>query len=43
LHAAVEEVIKHFGAVDILVNNAGVSQPDTLMEISQENFDLVIE
>jgi NAD(P)-dependent dehydrogenase (short-subunit alcohol dehydrogenase family) len=41
--AAVEEVIKHFGAVDILVNNAGVSQPDKLMEISQENFDLVID
>jgi NAD(P)-dependent dehydrogenase (short-subunit alcohol dehydrogenase family) len=41
--AAVEEVIKHFGAVDILVNNAGVSQPDKLMEISQENFNLVID
>ena len=41
--AAVDEVIKHFGAVDILVNNAGVSQPDKLMEISQENFDLVID
>ena len=41
--AAVAEVIKHLGAVDILVNNAGVSQPDKLMEISQENFDLVID
>lgn len=41
--AAVDEVIKDFGAVDILVNNAGVSQPDKLMEISQENFDLVID
>ncbi len=41
--AAVEEVIKYFGAVDILVNNAGVSQPDKLIEISQENFDLVID
>jgi NAD(P)-dependent dehydrogenase (short-subunit alcohol dehydrogenase family) len=41
--AAVEEVIKHFGAIDILVNNAGVSQPDKLMDISQENFDLVID
>jgi NAD(P)-dependent dehydrogenase (short-subunit alcohol dehydrogenase family) len=36
-------VIKHFGAVDILVNNASVSQPDKLMEISQENFNLVID
>src|ERR1700761_5135684 len=41
--AAVDEVIRRLGAVDILVNNAGVSQPDKLMEISQENFDLVID
>lgn len=40
---AVAEVIDAFGHVDILVNNAGVSQPDKLMEITQENFDLVVD
>lgn len=41
--AAVGKVLSRFGQVDILVNNAGVSQPDRLMEITQENFDLVID
>lgn len=40
---AVAEIIDAFGHVDILVNNAGVSQPDKLMEITQENFDLVVD
>ncbi len=39
----VEEVLKRLGRIDILVNNAGVSQPDRLMEITQANFDLVID
>ncbi len=37
-----EQVIADFGQVDILVNYAGVSQPDRLMEITQENYDLVM-
>lgn len=41
--ATVAKVLDHFGRVDILVNNAGISQPDRLMEITQENFDLVID
>ena len=40
---AIEAVLERFGRIDILVNNAGVSQPDRLMEITQENFDLVID
>jgi NAD(P)-dependent dehydrogenase (short-subunit alcohol dehydrogenase family) len=40
--AVVNEVLGQFGRIDILVNNAGVSQPDRLMEITQENFDLVM-
>ena len=39
----VEEVLNRLGRIDILVNNAGVSQPDRLMEITQANFDLVID
>ena len=41
--AAVAEVAARLGTPDILVNNAGVSQPDRLMEITQENFDLVVD
>ncbi|MEJ8570431.1 3-oxoacyl-ACP reductase family protein [Microbaculum marinum] len=40
---AVAKVVEAFGHVDILVNNAGVSQPDKILEITQENFDLVID
>lgn len=40
---AVGDVMARFGHVDILVNNAGISQPDRLMDITQENFDLVID
>jgi NAD(P)-dependent dehydrogenase (short-subunit alcohol dehydrogenase family) len=41
--AAVQKTLDRFGQIDILVNNAGVSQPDKLLEITQENFDLVID
>lgn len=41
--AAVMATLTAFGQVDILINNAGVSQSDKLMEITQENFDLVID
>ncbi|MEP7457320.1 SDR family NAD(P)-dependent oxidoreductase [Phyllobacterium sp. SB3] len=40
---AVEKVAVEFGHIDILINNAGVSQPDRLMEITQENFNLVMD
>jgi NAD(P)-dependent dehydrogenase (short-subunit alcohol dehydrogenase family) len=38
----VERTIADFGKVDILVNYAGVSQPDRLMEVTQANYDLVM-
>jgi NAD(P)-dependent dehydrogenase (short-subunit alcohol dehydrogenase family) len=41
--AAAQKTLDRFGQIDILVNNAGVSQPDKLLEITQENFDLVID
>lgn len=39
---AVAAVTAQLGVPDILVNNAGVSQPDRLLEITQERFDLVV-
>lgn len=37
-----EEVLSRFGRIDILVNNAGISQPKTLLEISEEEWDRTI-
>jgi NAD(P)-dependent dehydrogenase (short-subunit alcohol dehydrogenase family) len=36
------QVLADFGKVDILVNYAGVSQPDRIMEVTQERYDLVM-
>ena len=38
----VKQVIADFGKLDILVNYAGVSQPDRIMEVTQERYDLVM-
>ena len=35
----IERTLADFGKIDILVNYAGVSQPDRLMEVTQENYD----
>jgi len=35
-------VMDHYGRVDVLVNNAGVSQPKTILEISEQEWDTTI-
>ncbi|MFG1421370.1 SDR family NAD(P)-dependent oxidoreductase [Roseixanthobacter liquoris] len=42
-HALIAAVLAEYGQIDIVVNAAGVSQSDSLMEITQEKFDLVID
>ena len=37
------EVVKQFGRLDILVNNAGVYQPKPALEITEEDWDKMID
>lgn len=38
-----DEVIKQFGRLDILVNNAGIFQPKPALEITEEDWDKMID
>lgn len=40
---AVAQILEAFGQVDILVNNAGITQPLKIMDISQENYNAVMD
>jgi NAD(P)-dependent dehydrogenase (short-subunit alcohol dehydrogenase family) len=41
--ATVATVVKQFGAVDILVNNAGISIPGDFLEMSEADYDRVLD
>lgn len=41
--AATQDAQDAFGRIDILVNNAGISQPLKVMDISQANYDAVMD
>ncbi|GLQ06273.1 SDR family NAD(P)-dependent oxidoreductase [Sneathiella chinensis] len=40
--ALVDAVVKEFGSVDIVVNNAGILRTGDVLEISEEDFDAVL-
>ncbi len=42
-HRAVEETVRTFGRLDILVNNAGVFYPHTVVDCSEEEWDLTLD
>lgn len=39
----VEDVAGHFGKIDILVNNAGISLPTPLFDLSEDEWDRVLD
>ncbi len=41
--AIFDEVIKQYGRLDILVNNAGIYQPKPALEITEEDWDRMID
>ena len=41
--AAVDAVVRDFGAIDILVNNAGVTEPVKLMDIRRSGWDRIMD
>jgi 3-oxoacyl-[acyl-carrier protein] reductase len=43
VQAAVTQVIEDFGKIDILINNAGITRDATLLKMTEEQFDAVID
>jgi 2-dehydro-3-deoxy-D-gluconate 5-dehydrogenase len=43
IDAAVDAVIRRFGRVDILVNNAGVNRPNPAFEVTEAEWDEVLD
>ena len=41
--SAAEEVVKEFGKIDILINNAGIVRDASLLKMTEEQFDLVLD
>lgn len=39
----VEQVVDRFGKIDILINNAGITRDATLVKMSEEDFEKVIQ
>jgi NAD(P)-dependent dehydrogenase (short-subunit alcohol dehydrogenase family) len=42
IHEMIDAVLKEFGVIDILVNNAGIIRRKPFLEISEEEWDLVL-
>lgn len=41
--AAVAQVLERYGRIDILVNNAGITQPRKTVEITESDYDAVLD
>jgi NAD(P)-dependent dehydrogenase (short-subunit alcohol dehydrogenase family) len=40
---AVAQVLAHFGRIDVLVNNAGITQPVKTLEITDKDYDRILD
>lgn len=43
VHGAVDDIVNRYGTIDILINNAGITQDKTLLKMTDEQWDKVIE
>ena len=43
VNSMVEKAVAHFGGIDILVNNAGINVDAPFLELSEEDWDRVID
>src|SRR5258708_16627542 len=43
VRALVAKVTEHYGTVNILINNAGVLRPTKIIDISEEEWDFVVD
>jgi glucose 1-dehydrogenase len=42
IHSLMKQAIDYFGAVDVLINNAGVEKHSSIWEITEHDYDLVL-
>src|SRR5688572_12034753 len=40
--AAVDKTVKEFGSLDIMYNNAGLNKPLNFLDVTEENWDLIM-
>ncbi|MGM0852623.1 MAG: SDR family NAD(P)-dependent oxidoreductase [Bacillota bacterium] len=43
IHKMVDEAVAHMGGLDVLVNNAGVNIPKPAMEVTEEDWDSIVD
>ncbi len=43
IQSATDQVVKDFGSLDILVSNAGIRRPKPSLEVTEDDWDLVVD